>query len=57
MTNFALIQALPRIAESDRHAGFFMEAMMAGVAQGEPEAKNRLRAFLDGKAAKIKPQS
>lgn len=56
MTNFAVIQALPRIAEVDRHSGFFMELMMAGVAQAEPEAKTRLRAFLDGKAAKVKPQ-
>ena len=56
MTNFGVIQALPRIAEVDRHSGFFMESMMAGIAQAEPEAKTRLRAFLDGKAAKVKPQ-
>jgi enoyl-CoA hydratase/carnithine racemase len=56
LTNFALIQALPRIAESSPHAGFFMEALAAGAAQAEPEAKNRLRAFLEGRAAKVKPQ-
>ncbi len=33
LTNFALIQALPRIVESDRSAGFFTEALMAAIAQ------------------------
>ena len=53
LTNFALIQALPRIAESDRSAGFFTEALMAAIAQGDPEAKARVQAFLDKKAGKI----
>jgi (methylthio)acryloyl-CoA hydratase len=53
ITNFALIQALPRIAEQDRASGYMMEALMAGIAQGEPDAKARVRAFLDGKAAKV----
>jgi enoyl-CoA hydratase/carnithine racemase len=56
LTNFALIQGLPRIAESGRAAGFFLEAMLAGTAQAEPEAKTRLTAFLAGKANKVKPQ-
>jgi (methylthio)acryloyl-CoA hydratase len=56
-TNFALVQALPRIAEANRETGFMMESLMAAVAQAEPEAKTRLRAFLDGKATKIKPQT
>lgn len=56
ITNFALLQALPRIAEIDRPGGFFMEALMAGVAQGEPDAKQRLRDFLEGRTAKVKPQ-
>ena len=53
ITNFALIHVLPRIAESDRAGGYVMEALMAGIAQGEPDAKARVRAFLDGKAAKV----
>lgn len=57
ITNFALIQVLPRISEVDRAGGFVMEALMAGIAQGEPDAKARVRAFLDGKAAKIKHTS
>lgn len=57
ITNFALIQVLPRISEVDRAGGFVMEALMAGIAQGEPDAKARVRAFLDGKAAKVKHTS
>jgi len=55
ITNFALIHVLPRIAEQDRAGGYLTEALMAGIAQGEPDAKARVRAFLDGKAAKVTP--
>ena len=34
ITNFAVIQALPRIAEADPRIGFVMESLMAAVAQG-----------------------
>jgi (methylthio)acryloyl-CoA hydratase len=53
ITNFALIQVLPRIAEQDRTSGYLAEALMAGIAQGEPDAKARVRAFLDGKTPKV----
>ena len=53
LTNFALIQALPRIVEQDRAGGFFTEALMAAIAQGEPEAKARVKAFLEKRAAKV----
>ena len=53
LTNYALMHALPRIAEQSADHGFFTEAMMAGIAQSAPEAKERVRAFLDGKAAKV----
>ncbi len=53
ITNFALIQVLPRIAEQDRAGGYLTEALMAGIAQGEPDAKARVRAFLDGRAGKV----
>jgi (methylthio)acryloyl-CoA hydratase len=52
-TNFALIQALPRIAEGDRAAGYLMEALMSSIAQDDAEAKSRLRAFLEGRANKV----
>jgi enoyl-CoA hydratase/carnithine racemase len=54
LTNYALMHALPRIAEQPADQGFLTEALMAAIAQSDPEAKNRVRAFLDGKAAKVK---
>lgn len=53
ITNFAVIQALPRIADSNPGQAFMMESLMAAVAQGSDEAKERLRAFLDKKAKKV----
>ena len=55
-TNFALIQALPRIAEGDRATGYLMEALMAAIAQEDGEAKARMRAFLEKRAAKTTPE-
>ena len=54
LTNYALMHALPRIAEQPADQGFFTEAMMAAIAQSAPEAKERVKAFLDGKAAKVR---
>ena len=54
LTNYALMHALPRIAEQSADQGFFTEALMASVAQSAPEAKSRVKAFLEGKAAKVK---
>jgi enoyl-CoA hydratase/carnithine racemase len=56
-TNFALIQALPRIADGDRAAGYLIESLMSAIAQDDREAKSRLRAFLDKRADKVAPQS
>jgi (methylthio)acryloyl-CoA hydratase len=53
LTNYALMHALPRIAEQPADQGFFTEAMMAAIAQSAPEAKERVRAFLEGRAAKV----
>ncbi len=53
LTNFALIHALPRIADGDPAAGFLTEALMAAVAQGDREAKTRLADFLEGRAGKV----
>jgi (methylthio)acryloyl-CoA hydratase len=53
ITNFAVIHALPRIAEAGMREGFMMEALMAAVAQGSDEAKERLRAFLEKRAKKV----
>ena len=55
-TNFALMHALPRIAELGQDAGLLMESLMAGIAQSEPEAKRRIRDFLEKRAGKVKKQ-
>jgi enoyl-CoA hydratase/carnithine racemase len=53
ITNFAVLHALPRIAEANPREGFLLESLMAAVAQGSDDAKQRLRAFLDGRAKKV----
>jgi len=55
LTNFAVLQALPLIAEANPQTGLLMESLMATVAQSDKEAKQRIRAFLDRKTAKVKP--
>jgi len=52
MTNFAVTQVLPRIAESDPASGYLMESLIAAIAQGDDEAKARLKAFLEKRAPK-----
>jgi enoyl-CoA hydratase/carnithine racemase len=53
LSNFAVIQALPRIAELPPSEGLFVESLVAAIAQGDPTAKDRIRAFLEGRAAKV----
>jgi enoyl-CoA hydratase/carnithine racemase len=53
LTNFAVMHALPRIAESDPAAGYLAEALTASIVQGEAEAKARLKAFLEKRAPKV----
>ena len=50
MTNFALMHALPRIAETGQDQGLFIEALVAAIAQGAPEAKERIAQFLSKQA-------
>ena len=53
LSNFAVMHALPRIADMSREDGLFTESLMAAIAQGDDAAKTRMRAFLDGKAGKV----
>ena len=53
MTNYAVMHALPRIAEAGHDGGLFLEAMIAGISQAAPEAKGKLREFLEGRAKKV----
>jgi (methylthio)acryloyl-CoA hydratase len=55
MTNFALTHGLPRIAEQSSDHGYFTEALLASIAQDAPEAKQRVKAFLEGRANKVAP--
>ena len=52
LTNFAITQVLPRIAESDPASGYVTEALIAAIAQADDEAKARLKAFLEKRAPK-----
>jgi (methylthio)acryloyl-CoA hydratase len=53
LTNFAVMQAVPRIAEAAGGNGYLTEALMAAIAQNEDEAKQRLRDFLEKRADKV----
>lgn len=53
LSNFAVMHALPRIAEMSQAQGLFVESLTAAIAQGDPAAKDRMRAFLEGKAGKV----
>lgn len=53
LSNFAVIQALPRIAELPPAEALFVESLVAAIAQADPAAKQRMRDFLDGRAAKV----
>ena len=54
MTNYALIHALPRIAEQPADHGFLTEGLISSIAQSAPEAKQRVRDFLEGRGPKVK---
>jgi enoyl-CoA hydratase/carnithine racemase len=53
LTNFAVMHALPRIAEQDRSSGYVMEALMAAIAGGDEMAKKRVTDFLEKRAPKV----
>jgi (methylthio)acryloyl-CoA hydratase len=50
MTNFALMQVLPRIAETGQDQGLMIEALVSAIAQSAPEAKERIEQFLSKQA-------
>ena len=53
LSNFAVMQALPRIADLSQSDGLFVESLMAAIAQGDDAAKERVRAFLEKRAGKV----
>ncbi len=56
LSNFAIMHALPRIADMGQDDGLFAESLMAAIAQGDEGAKSRMRDFLEGKAGKVKKE-
>jgi (methylthio)acryloyl-CoA hydratase len=54
MTNFALTHVLPRIADQSADHGLMTESLVSAITQSAPEAKARVRAFLEGRAEKVK---
>ncbi len=53
ITNFAVLQALPRIAAADPDQGYLLEALMAAVASSSEEAQLRMREFMAGRGPKV----
>jgi (methylthio)acryloyl-CoA hydratase len=53
LSNYAIMQALPRIAESDPASGYLAESLMAAVAQDSADAKARLKDFLEKRGKKV----
>jgi enoyl-CoA hydratase/carnithine racemase len=53
LSNYAITQALPRIADLSAADGLFVESLMSSIAQGDEAAKERVRAFLEKRAAKV----
>lgn len=53
LSNFAVVQALPRIARADPEAGLLLESLMFATAASDEEARSRVRAFLEKRAAKV----
>jgi enoyl-CoA hydratase/carnithine racemase len=53
LSNYAVTQALPRIADLSASDGFFVESLISAIVQGDDAAKERIRAFLDKRAGKV----
>ena len=53
LSNYAIINALPRIQDMAQDDGLFVESLMASFTQTSPEANERLKAFLEKRAAKV----
>ncbi len=53
LSNYAVMHALPRIGQMPSDQGLFVESMIAGIAQADPAAKERMQRFLSGKAGKV----
>ena len=55
LTNYAVVNALPRLHGIGHDNGLFFEAFVAALTQTTDEARQGLRAFLDKRAERIAP--
>ena len=53
MSNYAIINALPRIRDMSSEDGLFTESLMSALTSATPEATARLRDFLEKRTAKL----
>jgi enoyl-CoA hydratase/carnithine racemase len=53
LSTYSVLHALPLIAEAEPKTGLLLESLMSAIASSDPEAKDRLRAFLDKRAPKV----
>lgn len=53
ISNYAILNALPRISDMGTDDGLFVESFIASFTATSPEAEERLNAFLNKKAAKV----
>ena len=53
MSNYAILNALPRIRDMSSEDGLFVESLMSALTSSTPEATQRLRDFLEKRAAKL----
>jgi enoyl-CoA hydratase/carnithine racemase len=55
LSNYAIINALPRIQDMGRDDGLFVESFVSSITATSPEATEGLRAFLEKRAARLQP--
>ncbi len=53
LSNFAILQALPRIQDMAQEDGLFVESLMSAFTQTSPEVKARIDDFLDKRAVPV----
>lgn len=53
LSNFAVLNALPRIQDMAHDDGLFVEAVISAVTTDSEDARHRLKAFLEGRAAPL----
>lgn len=53
LSNYAILNALPRIQDMSAEDGLFTESIMSALTSATPEAEERLRAFLEKRAGKV----